>query len=263
MEKVSIILPSYNSSKTILETIDSILNQTIQNFECIIIDDNSTDDSLEKIIEKVSSDKRFVIKKIKRNRGVVNARNLGIKESKGRFICFLDSDDLWSNDFLELSLNKRAYCQYALTHTNYLRFQKKTNQTIIKEIKPPKLICQKNILPKNHMPLLTVMIDRKIIGDFQFKECRPEDYFLWCEFIKNRGFQSILVDQTCAFYRVSNKQRSKNKAKSIIRLFNFFYIELNCNLLKSVFYLIFWAILNLIERFRPFRKINLTKYKIP
>ena len=51
--------------------------------------------------------------------------------------------------------------------------QKKINQTIIKEIKPPKLICQKNILPKNHMPLLTVMIDRKIIGDFQFKECRP------------------------------------------------------------------------------------------
>ena len=99
MDKVSIVLPSYNSSETILETIDSILNQTIKNFECIIVDDNSTDDSLKKIISKVSSDKRFIIKKLKINRGVVNARNLGIKESTGRFICFLDSDDLWRNDF--------------------------------------------------------------------------------------------------------------------------------------------------------------------
>ena len=263
MHKVSIVLPSYNSSKTILETIDSILNQTIKNFECIIIDDNSTDDSLKKIISKVSSDKRFIIKKLKINRGVVYARNLGIQKSTGRFICFLDSDDLWRKDFLELSLKKRSNCQYALTHTKYLRFNKKINQTIIKEIKPPKLICKKNILPKNHMPLLTVMIDRKIIGDFKFKDCRPEDYFLWCQFIRNRGFQSTLVDQTCAFYRVSNKQRSNNKSKSIKRLFVFFYVELNFNLLKSTFYIILWAILNSIERCRPFKKINLTNYKIP
>ena len=100
---VSVIVPFYNSSRTIKATLNSIINQSFKDFECIIINDDSNDNSLEIVENFIAYDERFKVLNQKK-KGVVSARNLGIKKSQGRFITFLDADDLWHKDFLKESI---------------------------------------------------------------------------------------------------------------------------------------------------------------
>ena len=104
--KVSIITPSYNSERYISETIDSVINQTYENWEMLIIDDSSTDNSINIISDYCSSENRIKLIKLEENGGAAVARNRGIKEAEGRFIAFLDSDDLWHPEKLEKQLEK-------------------------------------------------------------------------------------------------------------------------------------------------------------
>ena len=95
LTEVSIILPCFNGEKFIFSTIESIKNQVFKNWECIIIDDKSSDNSFKIIKESINNDKRFYLISNKTNLGVGKSRNIGIKKSKGRYITFIDSDDLW------------------------------------------------------------------------------------------------------------------------------------------------------------------------
>lgn len=103
---VSIIIPTYNRVKIILETIQSVQNQTYQNWECIIVDDFSTDNSLDLIEQQLLDDARFIVLPNKRKKGAPGARNTGVEESRGDFLIFLDSDDLLSPDCLRNRINK-------------------------------------------------------------------------------------------------------------------------------------------------------------
>ena len=126
MSSVSVIVPFYNSSRTIKATLNSIINQSFKDFECIIINDESNDDSLEIVENFVAFDSRFKLYNQKK-KGVVSARNLGIKKSNGRYITFLDADDLWHKDFLKESIKFRNKFNYPLpiTHTSYIRCSQK------------------------------------------------------------------------------------------------------------------------------------------
>ena len=101
---VSVIVPFFNASNTIKATLKSIIKQSFKDFECILINDASNDESLKLVNKFVSTDKRFKVFNQKK-KGVVSARNLGIKYSKGRFITFLDADDLWKKDKIKYQLN--------------------------------------------------------------------------------------------------------------------------------------------------------------
>ena len=246
---VSIIVPFYNSSRTIKATINSIINQSFKNFECIMINDDSNDNSLEIVENYISYDPRFKIYN-QRKKGVVAARNLGIKKSRGRFITFLDADDLWHKDFLNESITFRNKFNYNLpiTHTSYIRFSEKRENINLFEINPPKKINHKNILRKNFLPLLTVMIDREVIQEIEFKELRPEDYKLWIDLIYIKRNESILIDKKLAFYRLSNYQRSKNKIKSLFRIHNFFLKLPNTSFLKRKLNIFKWIFFNILQR---------------
>ena len=184
MALISIIVPFYNASKTIKSTLQSIQNQTFKDFECLLINDSSIDDSI-KIVEKFfSKDKRFKLF-FNTNKGVVYARNLGIKKAIGRYITFLDSDDIWDPYFLEETLNIREDLNRSIpiTHSQYYRFEIKNKIIKSNLIKPPQIINYRNILRKNYLPLLTVSIDREITNDILFENIRPEDYHLWIKLI--------------------------------------------------------------------------------
>lgn len=259
MELVSVIVPCYNSENTILETLLSIREQSITNFECIIIDDFSTDGTRKIINSFISNDKRFKLILLEDNHGVSYARNIGLKKAKGRYLSFLDADDMWQKDFLFLSLKIREKENHALTHSSYYRFVDGINCNDYKIIKPPKIVNRNNILYKNHLPLLTVMIDKKLVGDFYFSNLRPEDYYLWCDLIRNKNLSSVSLEYPCAYYRISDKQRSSNKIKALRRLFLFYKNLLRLNIFLAIYYTFCWVFLNSLERLKQIIKINRIK----
>ena len=115
---ITVVMPNYNGRRFVEQAIDSVLNQTYSNFELLVVDDCSKDDSLQLIQQKAQSDDRIRIIALEHNAGVANARNVGIKEAKGEFIALLDNDDLWTEDKLErqLALAQKGadivYCSY-------------------------------------------------------------------------------------------------------------------------------------------------------
>ena len=127
------------------------------------------------------------------------------------------------------------------------------------EINPPKKIYYKNILKKNFLPLLTVMIDREVIQEIEFKELRPEDYKLWIDLIYIKKNESILIDKKLAFYRLSDYQRSKNKFKSLFRIHNFFLKLPNTSFLKRKLNIFRWMFFNILQRLL-IKKLNRRDY---
>lgn len=115
---ISIVMPNYNGHRFVEQAIDSVLSQTYQNFELLIVDDCSKDDSLQLIKRKAQSDSRIRVIALENNAGVANARNVGICEAKGKYIALLDNDDLWTADKLERQLAIAengvdiVYCSY-------------------------------------------------------------------------------------------------------------------------------------------------------
>ncbi len=257
MEIVSIIVPFFNASKTIQCTLESISNQNFQQFECILIDDGSTDNSFSIVNRFISKDKRFKLFQ-QRNAGVVSARNLGIQQSKGRFITFLDADDIWDQNFLleSLLIREKSDKPIPITHCSYIRFKLNNKKISYSLVHPPKIINYKNILKKNFMPLLTVLIDRKIISNFFFEEKRPEDYKLWINLIYEKRYESISLGKELAYYRVSKNQRSKNKLISLVRIYNLFSQLPNNNLIMNISNSLNWLIYNSIQRLNLKKNIN-------
>ena len=256
MALVSIIVPCFNASTTILQTLNSIQKQEMDDFECLIINDFSTDNS-EKIITKFAQlDARFKIINLNSNKGVSIARNKGLENSSGRYVTFLDSDDMWHRNFLKYSIDIREGADLPITHCPYVRFMKKENNYLGKVIFPPGLIRSDNVGVKNYLPLLTTVLDRKIIGNFKFKQIRPEDYFLWIELIEDRCLYSKIFPLIGAFYRVSEKQRSNNKIKSFKRIYSMYKNERKLNSFTSLKKTIRWGYNNILEKKEKFKYIK-------
>ena len=261
MTKVSIVIPFFNASNTILSTLNSVKEQTYNKFECILIDDGSTDSSNLLVKKYISTDKRFKLFE-QSNQGVVSARNFGIKKSKYRYIAFLDADDIWDIDFLKESINfrEKQNKQIAITHASYIRFKIIKNKIYSFLVEPPLVINYRNILKKNFMPLLTVLIDRNAIKELYFEDQRPEDYRLWIKLIYIKKFESISIKKTLGFYRISENQRSKNKFNNLKRIHKVFSELPNSNFFIKNFNTLNWILFNSLQRIFPIK--NKSKGKI-
>ena len=257
MVEVSIITPCYNSSSTIATTIESIKKQTFVNFEVLIVDDFSTDNSLEVIKKSIQNDERFKIYSRRRNFGVVDSRNFALDKAIGRYIAFLDSDDIWKKDFLAKSIKVHKLFKPGITHAPFYRFYEAKEKYLGQKYNPPKIINYKNIKKKNYIGLLTTVLDKKLTGTFKFEQIRPEDYFLWCDLIITRKLYSKSIESFQAYYRISSRQRSKNKFNSFFRLYKFYAKYLNEGYLKAIYCMVYWTAENIKQRFS--RKFYLDK----
>lgn len=132
-ELISIITPMYNSKKYISETIDSVISQTYKNWEWIIIDDASTDGSIEIVKEILIKDKRIKLIEKKINSGQVNSRNIGLKKIKGEIVTFLDSDDVWDKDFLKKQYNFLKKNNAKMVCSNYKRMNEEMTECLAVE----------------------------------------------------------------------------------------------------------------------------------
>ena len=206
---VSIITPTYNSERFIEETILSIINQSYTNWELIITDDCSTDSTIEIIRKYVQIDDRIKLFILEKNEGAGIARNNSIKEARGRFIAFCDSDDLWKPNKLEYQISYMIEKQIALSYSNYDIIDENGNFKR-KMISPPKVDYLK-MLRNDYIGCLTAIYDTKIVGKVFMPSIRKrQDWILWLNILKKENI-ALNVNENLAIYRERYNSISSNK----------------------------------------------------
>lgn len=243
---VSIITPVYNSEAYLNDCINSVINQTYDNWELILVDDHSKDNSLNMLNDYAQLDSRIKVFQTVTNGGPVKARNLGIEKSTGTYIAFLDSDDLWYDNKLALQIRFMADKQYAISYSNYDVIDEKG--TFLKTLSQPDSANYNKLIRSNYMGCLTVIYNADILGKRYFisSEQGAEDFILWLSILKE-GYTAYNVGISLAKYRIVQSSRSRNKiyvAKG--QWYVYRKIE-NINLFKSILYFIDYALKGFIK----------------
>lgn len=208
--KVSIITPLYNCSSFLEKTIQSVLSQTYHNWEMIMVDDCSKDNSLEIARLYAEQDKRIKLLQLEKNSGAAVARNKAIEAAIGRYIAFLDGDDLWMPDKLARQVDFMFNNNVAFSYTSY----EKINQTgdVFGVVGVPDKLSYKELLKTNVIGCLTVAYDTKVLGKIYMPtNTRREDYATWLNILKKIDC-AYGLPMPLAQYRVYANQTSGKKA---------------------------------------------------
>lgn len=207
---VSIISPAYNASKTIDATIRSVLAQSYPHWEMLIADDGSKDDTVARVQGWAAQDSRIRLLINENNMGPARTRNRLLKEAKGRYIAFLDTDDEWLPAKLDEQLQLMRQTGAGICATGYTR--RFTDKTI--DLIPPPRITYRDMLKSNQIPMLTAIIDRQQHPTFEFAIKGHEDYQLWLDLTRSGGICAS-VQKILAIYNAGNAGSvSSNKLKA-------------------------------------------------
>jgi teichuronic acid biosynthesis glycosyltransferase TuaG len=217
-ELISVIMPVYNVAKYIDKTLTSILNQSYKELEIILVDDCSRDNSAEIISKYTVNYPNIVYHRFEENHGAAVARNTALSLAKGRYVAFLDSDDLWCEGKIEKQL--------AFMQANNVAFTCTAMDTIDEEDKSlgsvrnvREVINYKLLLHNTMIATSTVIIDRNKTGDFQMPEHRGgQDYATWLMLMRN-GTNCYGLNEVLTHYRVMSQSLSSNKWESIKQVF--------------------------------------------
>lgn len=210
---VSIIMPSYNTAQYIAETIQSVLTQTYTNWELIIVDDCSIDNTDEIIATFTDSRIRYL--KNEHNSGAAVSRNRALKEAKGKWIAFLDSDDVWHPEKLEKQISFMEKNGYAFTYTEYEEIDE-TSSPLGIYVSGPKKITKAGMYNYCWPGCLTVMYDRDIVGEIQIEDIKKNnDYAMWLKAVKKAP--CYLLKENLARYRIRSNSISRHSKLKLIK----------------------------------------------
>ena len=246
---VSIITPMYNSEAYIEETIKSVIDQSYEKWEMLIIDDGSIDNSINIVKGYMEGDKRIKLIEKEKNQGAAIARNIGIKESIGRYIAFLDSDDLWMSTKLEDQIIFMANNKAVLSYSSYEKIDAFGNH-----LKNVKIIKTRptyhDLLKSNHIGCLTAMIDLKPMNGE--KPIMPNiktrhDHGLWLSILL-RGFKVRGNPKVLAKYRHRPGSISFSKVISGYYQWKLYRHVEGINIFSSIYYMIHWAWFGMLKR---------------
>lgn len=229
--KVSIIMPVHKARATIEQAVASVVAQSYHNWELIVINDECPDNSCQLITEYRVNDPRIIQINHAINQGVVTSRNIGISQSKGQIIAFLDSDDYWGKYKLERQMAKIEE-GYDVVCSNYLRVKPNSNPIEVMHKKEFKFF---DMLKSNQIGNLTGMYRCDRLGKIYQKEVGHEDYLMWLEIVKLAGI-AYCVQEPLAYYRVSNKSLSSNKFQAMTWQWKIYRKELNLGLITSLWF---------------------------
>ena len=245
---ISIITPVYNSEEYLEKTIKSVINQTYKNWELIIVNDNSNDKT-QTIVNKYKSKKiKYYINT--KTLGAGYSRNVGTKKAKGRYITFIDSDDIWHKDYLFKTFNFLKKNNHEFVFTSYFWLTEEGLKKGIFEV--PKKIDYKTILKSNPISCLTRMYDTKYIGKIYSPKLKIRQDYVFCLKILKRINFAYGLNKPLAYRRLRSKSLSNNKVRSAIYQFYVYHKIENFNLFKSFYYLCFWFILGINKHFRNY-----------
>lgn len=233
---VSIITPTYNAARFIAETIYSVKAQTFTNWEMIVVDDCSSDNTVDIVKKEMEYDTRIKLLELKRNSGPASARNQAISAANGDFLAFLDSDDLWLSQKLEKQLIFMEKNNLAFSYTDYRIMTEVGERTDI-VFKVPAKIEYKTLLKNTMIGTLTVMLDKRKVGRVQMplhRDC-SEDFGLWLS-ILSTGIDAYGLNEELAIYRKCENSLSSNKLKSAQKTWNTYRKVEKINIPSALWY---------------------------
>lgn len=231
---VSVITPTYNSARFIKETIESVQNQIFNEWELIIVDDGSTDNTIDLVKEKIKKDKRVKLLINDINIGAAKSRNKAIKVAAGRYIAFLDSDDLWLPNKLEVQVNFMEEKRLSFSFTSY-QFINENGVSLNKTVKVPPQITYNELLKNTIIGCLTVMIDISKLGKITMPDIRTrQDTAMWLKILKS-GEVAYGIDEPLARYRKVGNSLSSNKYKMAYKTWRMYRDVEKLSLMKTVY----------------------------
>jgi len=243
---ISIIIPVYNGSRFLEQTIISAIKQTYTDIEILLIEDCSTDNTLE--IAEMLSEKFSAITLLKnqKNIGVAKSRNRGIEIAKGEYIAFLDSDDLWQPQKLEKQINLLKKSNADLCYTAY-SFVNEYTQPIKKTYLVPEAVTLKKLLSENVIGLSTVLIKKSAVKQTRMtNKFAHEDYVFWLGLLKN-GCKAIGINEPLMQYRLSDQNRSGNKKRAAQSRWRIYRDFMQMNILSSACYFVSYVLHGIIK----------------
>ncbi len=247
-ELVSIVVPVYNSEKFIKETINSIKQQTYENWELLLVNDCSTDNSEKIINEQKNKDSRIKLISLEKNSGAAISRNTGIKEAKGKYIAFIDSDDLWKKDKLEKQIKFMEENDYEFTFTSY-EFADENGKGNGKIVNVPEKINYKQALKNTTIWTSTVIFNVDKLGKDLISMPnvrRGQDTATWWKVLKT-GVYAYGLTENLSLYRRSNETLSSNKITALKRTWNLYRNVEKLPLFQSL-YNFCWYCFNAVRR---------------
>lgn len=235
---VSVVMPCFNGSAFIAEAIQSVVKQTYVNWELIIVDDCSSDDSVDKIKTLIRNDKRIILLQNEFRKGVSDTRNAAITYAKGAFIAFLDCDDLWHQRKLEQQLQFLQEHQLDIAFSAYNQIS--ANNALIKKIEAPEFVSYKSMLKKSEIGMLTLIYRVERLGKLYFENCGHEDYLYKLQLLKLT--RAVKGDTTVlASYRIHSSSLSRNKIKAAMWRWKIYRKHEKLGLLSSTYFFLWYA----------------------
>lgn len=240
MSFITIITPSYNSSQLLPSTINSVLSQSFSDWEMIIVDDCSSDNSVEVIESFVACDSRIKLIQLTKNSGAAVARNAAIEVAQGRYIAFLDSDDLWHHEKLEKQIK---FMQHNEIHFSYSAYEK-INECgdVTGSVGVPDKVQYSDLLKVCSIGCLTAIYDASVLGKIYMPLIRKrQDLGLWLRILKKVHY-AYATPGFLAQYRVRGDSISANKRVAAQYTWRLYREVEGLNLLMASYYFVHYAV---------------------
>jgi len=236
---VSIITPSFNSAKFIAETIQSVQHQTHQNWEMIIVDDGSFDDTERIVRSIIEKDKRIQFYKLTQNSGPAIARNTGIEKASGKYLTFIDADDIWFPTFIENSIKTIDETGIPFVFSSYKRANEQL-EFVYSDFIVPHKVSYSDILKSNSISCLTAFVEIQKLGKKYMPLIRKrQDMGLWLNYLKVVPFAHG-IQETQAIYRIRENSLSRKKSDLIKYQWQFYRNVEKLNIFQSLYYMSHW-----------------------
>lgn len=246
--KVSIITPVFNAERFLRETAKSVINQTYEDWEWVLVNDCSTDRSWEIMQELAETDSRIKIFSNTENIKSGKSRNFAIEQAQGRFIAFLDADDTWHYEKLAIQIPFMLENDYHFSHTSYGYLDENGNK-IKSTLHVSKKVNYNDLLKRTEISCLTAVYDSDKIGKFYMSEhARKQDYALWLSILKS-GTNSYGIDKELAYYRQVQNSATSSKHKLILKHISFLKDTQGFSTIKAIYYTGFWMVNGFVRYF--------------
>lgn len=246
---VSVIMPCYNMERFIADTINSVIHQTFADWELLIVDDASTDGTVAIVQSLAEQDDRINFSANSEHAGIAPTRNSCIKKAKGRFLAFLDADDIWHPEKLERQLHFMLDRHIGFSYSSYDLIDE-SGKPMEKTIKTAGDLDYKAYLRNTIIGCSTVMVDIDVIGPVEVPDFRTsEDTATWLDILK-KGFKAYAIEEPLTFYRIRSHSASSNKLKASADLWKVYRQNEKLPFFKAVFYFCCYAFNAIKKRIR-------------